>query len=519
MRLKLSDQNAMRLLVVIYLFWAGSSSDAPAQAPEVFPAFLPVSAVKAYYVPTNKLVRLEINDPARSSRNYWPEFDVFVTTNAAAASNGLDAINWSWLRRTTFGETNLLLPNVWMAKPYFLLGTILNTDWDSLPDAFEIVVSKTNPNLRDSDHNGIEDSDEFGMNGLPWALEQVRQTVTVAYVSKPTATEGGSCGQFTVRLPNPAPVGGALVQYRLGGTASYPNEFTVSPTAGSITIPAGGNSGNIIICAVNNTSYEELDRYVEITLTNCSTSRVFEYSARVEILDNDLPAVRVFPIPPRLDEPSPAYGTNAGEFYFIRDGNAATPVTVSFSFGGNGKSGVNYAALPRTINFPASVRTVSLPIRPLRDSKSQEDRTVRLSITGAQGYQVDPENGVAVVTIVNHDRPPLPVVQVVATIRHATVSTPGQFTFSRYGTTNEALRVYYGVEGETIVAYQNGKPVISYRGLPGYVDIPARQRTVTVPVIPVTPPPNGVTVTVTVRAEGDYSVGPARMAVVQIGKP
>ena len=115
--------------------------------------------------------------------------------------------------------------------------------------------------------------------------------------------------------------------------------------------------------------------------------------------------------------------------------------------------------------------------------------------------------------------PHLPVVQVVATIRHATVSTPGQFTFSRYGTTNEALRVYYGVEGETIVAYQNGKPVISYRGLPGYVDIPARQRTVTVPVIPVTPPPNGVTVTVTVRAEGDYSVGPARMAVVQIGKP
>ncbi|MGC3958551.1 MAG: hypothetical protein QM813_11595 [Verrucomicrobiota bacterium] len=55
----------------------------------------------------------------------------------------------------------MTLANVWVTKPYFLLGTMLNTDGDYLPDAFETVVSKTNPQSRDSNQNGIEDGDEI----------------------------------------------------------------------------------------------------------------------------------------------------------------------------------------------------------------------------------------------------------------------------------------------------------------------------------------------------------------------
>ncbi|MGC3958552.1 MAG: hypothetical protein QM813_11600 [Verrucomicrobiota bacterium] len=83
--------------------------------------------------------------------------------------------------------------------------------------------------------------------------------------------------QFTIRLPNPAPKGGAVVRYRLHGSAVYPDEFTVSPAAGSITIPAGNQSGNILVYAINNKTYEDLDRQVEITLTDCSMGPVLPY--------------------------------------------------------------------------------------------------------------------------------------------------------------------------------------------------------------------------------------------------
>ncbi|MGC3958553.1 MAG: hypothetical protein QM813_11605 [Verrucomicrobiota bacterium] len=101
-------------------------------------------------------------------------------------------------------------------------------------------------------------------------------------------------------------------------------------------------------------------------------------------------------IPPRLDEPSPTYGTNAGEFYFIRDGNQDKPATVFFSMSGTGKGGVNFTALPMNVTFRANEGTVSLPVRPLRDSKSTVDVTAVLTITRVTGYQIDPSNGVAV---------------------------------------------------------------------------------------------------------------------------
>jgi len=499
-------------------FGIGFSLSSLAQAPTPMPTILPPSAVKSDYVPINKFVRLEIAARDRAPSRYLSEHDVFVTTNPNSVSNGLDTVNWNWVRRARFGETNLMVPNVWTAKPYFLLGTMLDTDGDGLPDAFETVVSRTNPQLRDSNHNGIEDGDELGVNRLPWTLEQVRHTTTVIIASRPTAVEGGTNGQFTIHLPLPAPKGGSLVQYRLHGSAVYPDEFSISPAAGSITIPAGNQTGSILVSAINNKIYEDLDRYVEITLTDCSMGPVLSYPAQVEIVDENLPAVRVMALPPRLEEPSPTYGSNAGEFYFIRDGAATSPVTLYFATSGTAQSRVNFAALPQAVNFRANERTVSLPIKPLRDVKSWVDKTAILKITKAAGYQIDPSNGVATVTIANLDIPTLPIVQVVTTISNATVFSPGQFTFTRSGPAHEPLRIYYDQAEQLIIGYQNGKPIVSHRALSlGHADIPEAQTKVVALVVPDNPPSKpGATLTVTIRAHKDYSVGPARSAAVQI---
>jgi hypothetical protein len=137
-------------------------------------------------------------------------YDMFGTTNLNLTTNvgGLNRTNWVWLMRTAFSQTNLVLTNLWPSEGWFKLGTMLDSDSDGLPDAFEIIVSKTKPHERDSDSDGIADGDEMGPNGLPWSLEQARRNSVVVYANTPTATEGVSCGQVTVHLPEPAPVGG-----------------------------------------------------------------------------------------------------------------------------------------------------------------------------------------------------------------------------------------------------------------------------------------------------------------------
>ncbi len=91
-------------------------------------------------------------------------YDLFTTTNLALTTNagGLNRSNWLWLSRTAVSQTNLVLTNLWPGQGWFQLGTMLNSDSDGLPDAFEIHVSKTNPQQRDSNGNGTADADEVG---------------------------------------------------------------------------------------------------------------------------------------------------------------------------------------------------------------------------------------------------------------------------------------------------------------------------------------------------------------------
>jgi hypothetical protein len=147
------------------------------------------------------------------------------------------------------------------------------------------------------------------------------------------------------------------------------------------------------------------------------------------------------------------------------------------------------------------------------------DKTLVLTITSAPGYQIDQTNGTATMTISSVGLPVLPVVQVTATISRATVSKPGQFTFTRSGSTNDVLRVYYQVIGDTVIGYTNGHHIISYSPLPGYLDIAAGARKAMVPVVPDHPPSTGETVTVIILAEGDYSIGTHKKASVYLEKP
>ena len=58
-----------------------------------------------------------------------------------------------------------VLPDGWTSSMFFMLGLNIDTDQDGLSDSFERIISKTDPNLADTDGDGMPDGWEYN-NGL-----------------------------------------------------------------------------------------------------------------------------------------------------------------------------------------------------------------------------------------------------------------------------------------------------------------------------------------------------------------
>lgn len=81
-------------------------------------------------------------------------YDLFATTNLAPSA-------WQWLGRCSPGQTNLIVTGLANPMEFFILGLTNDTDGDGLTDAFEKLVSHTNPNLYSTDGSGMSDGWEW----------------------------------------------------------------------------------------------------------------------------------------------------------------------------------------------------------------------------------------------------------------------------------------------------------------------------------------------------------------------
>jgi hypothetical protein len=105
-------------------------------------------------------------------------YDLFMTTNLSKNVAGLNQTNWVWLFRSSPGETNLVVTNLWHAEAYFQLGTMADCDNDGLTDACEHLVRHTSESLPDTDGDGLSDGLESELSFSPLNPYSQDQTQT-----------------------------------------------------------------------------------------------------------------------------------------------------------------------------------------------------------------------------------------------------------------------------------------------------------------------------------------------------
>jgi hypothetical protein len=129
-------------------------------------------------VATNNVATLIIHTP-----NTNAFYDVFGTTNLSPNVLPLNQTNWMWLQRASGAATNFLWTNIIPCAVWFQLGTMLDEDGDGLTTAHEKLVTRTNPNMGDTDRDGLGDRDELLQSRNPLVGDN---TSPIIHVVSPT---------------------------------------------------------------------------------------------------------------------------------------------------------------------------------------------------------------------------------------------------------------------------------------------------------------------------------------------
>ena len=159
-------------------------------------------------------------------------YDLYSTTNPAPG------MTWRWVARCTPGQIQLIATNFNEPHAFFILGLTNDTDGGGLTDAYEKLVSKTNPQNPLDDRLtplvGIQVTDAV-------AVEEANPTNTAAFA---ITRLGGLMGQ-------PLTVTFGLSGTATGGTDYSLSAGTLSGATYSVTVPAWQTNLAVTLTAIN----------------------------------------------------------------------------------------------------------------------------------------------------------------------------------------------------------------------------------------------------------------------------
>jgi hypothetical protein len=357
----------------------------------------------------------------------------------------------------------------------------------------------------------------------PYAIGTPNEaTVTIANTPAPivtvvatdaSATEGGDTGTFTFSRTGPT-TNPLTVSFNRSGTATIGGDYNLSPSATTVTIPAGQASAQATVTALVDVP-DDLDETVTVTIAPGGSPPYAigtPDTATVTIVNTPAPVVTVL----ATDTTATEGTADTGTFTFTRTGPTTNPLTVSFNRSGTATIGGDYNLSPSatTVTIPAGQASAQTTVTALVDVPDDLDETVTLTIApgGSPPYAIGTPD-TATVTITNT---PAPVVTVVATDGSASEGgDTGTFTFTRTGPTTDPLTINFNRSGTaTIGGDYNLSPSSTT------VTIPAGQTSAQTTVTALVDVPDDLdeTVTVTIFAGGSppYAIGTPNEATVTI---
>ena len=329
-------------------------------------------------------------------------------------------------------------------------------------------------------------------------------SVSVAATAPNAAETGRVPGNFRISRVGSTNAS-QLVNFYVTGSASAPTDY--APLGNSATIPAGAAFVDLPVTPVDDNTME-FPQTVVLTLISATNASIASPNvATVTIADNDtnnLPMVTVT----STNHPTAYEGGGNGEFLFTRTGPTTNALTVVFAVGGTAANGVDYAAITNGVTIPAGQSSATVTIVPADDSLVEGDETVIVSLTEGNTYRALYPSA-ATVTIQDNDQSVRIDASDFAAAKYG--FDPGEFTFTRFGTTNTPVTIFYTIGGTA----SNG---VDYVQITNAITIPAGHLTTTLPIYPlhtgiVTGP---VTVTLTLLADAAYASRPVDADTVTI---
>lgn len=431
-----------------------------------------VPGLKLYQpVFTNSLLRFTLLEHDTN----W-SYDLYFKTSLAAS------VRWQRIAESGVGNSVIETPQRPDSTAFFALGTLLDSDADGLPDAFEQWVTLTSPTNADSNGNGIPDGlEDSNANGIDNLGDYSLVTRAIVTVPSPTATEGGANGEFNIRLPKAAATNGTPVYFNLSGSTDPEGDYLLKDISGNtlsnvFRFNAGATVGRLLVTAVNNTDQETWVRDVILTLDSAPNYPVDFRPGSVRLIDNDLARVAVFASDPDAAEPVGGV-TDTGEFRIVRYGLTNTSITVGFGMTGTAANGTDYNSLPVSVVIPAGLSETTLTLTPKNNGIITGPELATLTLKPGAGYTTNGSIGVATVTIADAN---LPSLTITAPDDLATEAGPttGYFRITRTGATTQPLVVSLRAGGDASAG-------IDYVALPPTVTINAGATFADVVVTPV----------------------------------
>ncbi|MDD1463724.1 SBBP repeat-containing protein, partial [Dolichospermum sp. ST_sed5] len=271
-------------------------------------------------------------------------------------------------------------------------------------------------------------------------------TISINDVAVIEGNSGTTNATFTVTLSNTSsqPI---TVNYATANGTATTADLDYNAANATISFAPGEISKTVTVAVVGDTKSENPEAFT-VNLSNVTNATITKATGVGTITNDDLPIITVAATDSDAGETATGITPNPGAFTVTRNGDLTQAITVNYTLSGSATNGTDYNSLPGTINFAAGASTAIVTVTPTDDNIFEGTETAIFTLATGTGYALDVTNSVTV-NIADNDLPSISLA-----VSPASVIEDGPtnlvYTFTRTGTTANALTVNYGVGGTAI---------------------------------------------------------------------